>query len=111
MKAHDMVRKPRPAPGGRPGEARAAHRRQAREIRSYEAEYVGSTLSGAKVTDDRLARSGVECQTPAADPTRPHRTSLSKHNKSCLFPLVSGQIVLCSIEQRRRVAGKLPDCC
>ena len=42
MKAHGLVRKPRPASQGRPGEARAAHRRQNREIRSYEAEYVGS---------------------------------------------------------------------
>lgn len=42
MKAHGLVRKPRPVPKGRPGEARAAHRRQTREIRSYEAEYVGS---------------------------------------------------------------------
>ncbi len=42
MQAHGMVRKPRPAPKGRPGEARAAHRRQSREIRSYEVEYVGS---------------------------------------------------------------------
>ncbi len=42
MKAHRMIRKRRPAPKGRPGEARAAERRQSREIRSYEAEYVGS---------------------------------------------------------------------
>lgn len=42
MKAHGLVRKPRAAPKGRPGEARAAARREAREIRSYEAEYVGS---------------------------------------------------------------------
>ena len=42
MKAHGMVRKPRSAPKGRPGEACAARRRQTREIRSYEAEYVGS---------------------------------------------------------------------
>ena len=42
MKAHGLVRKPRSVPKGRPGEARAAHRRQTREIRSYEAEYVGS---------------------------------------------------------------------
>lgn len=42
MKTHGLVRKPRPAPKGRPGEARAAQRRQNREIRSYEAEYVGS---------------------------------------------------------------------
>jgi transposase InsO family protein len=42
MQAHGLVRKPRPAPKGRPGEARAAQRRQTREIRSYEAEYVGS---------------------------------------------------------------------
>jgi len=42
MKAHGLVRKPRPAPKGRPGEARAVQRREAREIRSYEAEYVGS---------------------------------------------------------------------
>jgi transposase InsO family protein len=42
MKAHGLLRKPRPAPKGRPGQARAAERRQSREIRSYEAEYVGS---------------------------------------------------------------------
>jgi transposase InsO family protein len=42
MQAHGMVRKPRPAPHGRPGEVRAAQRREAREVRSYEAEYVGS---------------------------------------------------------------------
>ena len=40
MQAHGMVRMPRPS--GRPGEARAEERRQAREVRSYEAEYVGS---------------------------------------------------------------------
>ena len=40
MQAHGMVRKPRPS--GRPGETRAEERRQAREIRSYEAEYVGA---------------------------------------------------------------------
>ena len=42
MKAHGLVRKRRPAPKGRPGEVRAAQRRETREIRSYEAEYVGS---------------------------------------------------------------------
>jgi putative transposase len=42
MKTHGLVRRARPAPKGRPGEARAAQRRQSREIRSYEAEYVGS---------------------------------------------------------------------
>jgi putative transposase len=42
MKAHGLVPGPRPVPKGRPGEARAAQRRQTREIRSYEAEYVGS---------------------------------------------------------------------
>ena len=42
MKAHGLVRKPRPAPKVRPGEVRAAQRRQTREVRSYEAEYVGS---------------------------------------------------------------------
>jgi putative transposase len=40
MQAHGLVRRPRP--GGRPGEARAEERRQTREIRSYEAEYVGA---------------------------------------------------------------------
>lgn len=40
MQAHGMVR--RPTPKGRTGEQRAAERRQQREIRSYEAEYVGS---------------------------------------------------------------------
>ncbi|MCY2987977.1 MAG: DDE-type integrase/transposase/recombinase [Planctomycetota bacterium] len=42
MQAHGLVRKPRPAPKGRPGEERAVQRRESREIRSYEAEYVGS---------------------------------------------------------------------
>ena len=42
MQTHGLVRKPRPAPKGRPGEERAVQRREEREIRSYEAEYVGS---------------------------------------------------------------------
>ena len=42
MQAHGMTRKPRPASEGRPGEARAAQRREEREVRSYEAEYVGA---------------------------------------------------------------------
>jgi putative transposase len=42
MQARGLVRKPRLQPKGRPGEARALERRQTREIRSYEAEYVGS---------------------------------------------------------------------
>ena len=42
MQAHGLVRKPRLQPKERPGEARAEIRRQVREIRSYEAEYVGS---------------------------------------------------------------------
>jgi transposase InsO family protein len=42
MVAQGMVRKPRLKPKGRPGERLAAQRRQRREIRSYEAEYVGS---------------------------------------------------------------------
>jgi putative transposase len=42
MQAYGMVRKPRPASHGRPGEARAEKRREDREIRSYEVEYVGS---------------------------------------------------------------------
>lgn len=42
MQAHGLVRQPRPRPKGRPGESRAAERRESREIRSYEAEYVGS---------------------------------------------------------------------
>jgi putative transposase len=41
MQARGMVRKPR-QPKGRPGEERAARRRENREIRSYESEYVGS---------------------------------------------------------------------
>jgi transposase InsO family protein len=41
MQAHGWVRRPRLRPNGRPGEARAQRRRQAREIRSYEAQYVG----------------------------------------------------------------------
>jgi transposase InsO family protein len=42
MQAHGLMRKPRPQPKGRPGEVLAAQRRQEREVRSYEAEYVGS---------------------------------------------------------------------
>ena len=42
MKTHGLVRTRRAVPKGRPGEARAAERRERREIRSYEAEYVGS---------------------------------------------------------------------
>jgi putative transposase len=42
MQAHGLVRKPRLQPTRRPGEAHAEKRRQTREIRSYEAEYVGS---------------------------------------------------------------------
>jgi putative transposase len=40
MQAHGPVRTPRPSE--RPGEARAEERRQAREVRSLEAEYIGS---------------------------------------------------------------------
>lgn len=42
MKSRGLARRRRAQAKGRPGEARAARRRQAREIRSYEAEYVGS---------------------------------------------------------------------
>ena len=42
MQAHGLVRKPRLQPKERPGEARAEDRRQTREVRSYEAEYVGA---------------------------------------------------------------------
>jgi transposase InsO family protein len=42
MVARGMLRKPRARPKGRPGELLAAQRRERREIRSYEAEYVGS---------------------------------------------------------------------
>jgi len=42
MRAHGLVRKRRPAPKGHPGESSSVHRREDREIRSYEAEYVGS---------------------------------------------------------------------
>ena len=41
MKSHGLLRKPR-VRQGRPGEARAIRRREMREVRSYEAEYVGS---------------------------------------------------------------------
>ena len=40
MQAHGLVRRPRT--GGRPGEARAEERRQAREVRSYETEHAGA---------------------------------------------------------------------
>ena len=42
MQAHGLVRKAGPQPHRRPGEARAEERRQTREVRSYEAAYVGS---------------------------------------------------------------------
>jgi putative transposase len=42
MQAHGLVRRPRLRPGARPGELRAETRRQAREIRSYEATHVGA---------------------------------------------------------------------
>ncbi len=42
MQAHGQVRKPKPQPARRPGQAIAEARRQTREIRSYEAEYVGA---------------------------------------------------------------------
>jgi transposase InsO family protein len=42
MQSYGMLRKPRARVQGRPGEIRAAQRREQREIRSYEAEYVGS---------------------------------------------------------------------
>ena len=42
MRAHGLVRKPGLQPTRYPGEARAERRRQTREIRSYEAEYVGA---------------------------------------------------------------------
>jgi transposase InsO family protein len=42
MQAHGWVRKPRLQPRHRPGEVRAEERRQTREVRSFEAEYVGA---------------------------------------------------------------------
>jgi putative transposase len=42
MQAHGLVKKPRPRPTQRPGETRAALRRQSREVRSYEATHVGA---------------------------------------------------------------------
>jgi len=42
MQAHGLLRKRRPKGKGRLGEEQAARRRERREVRSYEAEYVGS---------------------------------------------------------------------
>jgi transposase InsO family protein len=42
MQAHGQVRRPKPQPARQSGPAIAEARRQAREIRSYEAEYVGA---------------------------------------------------------------------
>jgi putative transposase len=42
MQAHGWVRKPKPQPARHPGQVIAEARRQTREIRSYEAEYVGA---------------------------------------------------------------------
>jgi hypothetical protein len=42
MQAHGLVKEPGFAPQQRSGQARAEQRRQAREVRSYEAEYVGA---------------------------------------------------------------------
>jgi transposase InsO family protein len=42
MQAHGLLRTRRATPKGRPGEERPVPRREPREVRSYEAEYVGS---------------------------------------------------------------------
>jgi putative transposase len=42
MQAHGLAKKPRVPCRQRPGEVRAEHRRQAREVRSYEVTYVGA---------------------------------------------------------------------
>lgn len=42
MHAHGWTPKTKPRPNQRPGEVRAQARREAREVRSYEAEYVGA---------------------------------------------------------------------
>jgi transposase InsO family protein len=42
MQTYGLLRKRRPRPKACPGEDRAAERRETREVRSYEAEYVGS---------------------------------------------------------------------
>src|SRR6516164_9556392 len=42
MQAHGLVKQPRLAARQRPGQARAQERRQAREVRSYEATHVGA---------------------------------------------------------------------
>jgi transposase InsO family protein len=42
LQAHGLLRQPRRRPKGRPGEATALERRENREVRSYQAEYVGS---------------------------------------------------------------------
>jgi transposase InsO family protein len=42
MQAHGLVKQPRSAAWQRPGQARAQERRQAREVRSYEASHVGA---------------------------------------------------------------------
>src|SRR5271163_4353329 len=42
MQAHGLLKKSVIVPHTRPGEARAERRRQAREVRSYEAQYVGA---------------------------------------------------------------------
>jgi putative transposase len=42
MHAHGWAPRPKPRPNRLPGEERAQARREAREVRSYEAEYVGS---------------------------------------------------------------------
>lgn len=42
MQAHGLLRKRRSASKGRPGQERAAQRRERREVRSYEAQYAGA---------------------------------------------------------------------
>ena len=42
MQSHGLMRKRGPASKARPGEQQAARRREVREVRSYEAEYVGA---------------------------------------------------------------------
>ena len=50
MVAEGMVRKPRLKPKKYPGELRAAQRGERREIRSYEAEYVGACGTSTSIT-------------------------------------------------------------
>jgi putative transposase len=70
MQAHGQVRRPRLRLSQRPGEGRAETRRQTREIRSYEAQYVGA-LWHLDFHHGSLIAQGAHAHRGVAAPDRP----------------------------------------